>query len=80
MDCASCAEPVRQAIDALPGVHSVKVLFSAEKAIVQIYPARANAAAICAAIEAGEFTVRPPELEAPAAASARALDFTRGRS
>ena len=70
MDCASCAEPVRQAIAALPGVHSVEALFSAEKAIVQIDPARANAAAIRAAIEAGGFTVPPPELEAPAAASA----------
>ncbi len=77
MDCASCAEPVRQAIAALPGVQSVDVLFSAEKAIVRLDPARADPAAIRAAVEAAGFTIPLPEPAVPVAAPANATDFTR---
>lgn len=77
MDCASCAEPVRQAIAAIPGVRSVDVLFSAEKAIVRLDPARADPAAIRAAVEAAGFTVSSPEPGVPATSPARTTDFTR---
>ncbi len=77
MDCASCAGPVRQAIAALPGVQSVDVRVSAEKAVVRLDPATADPAAIRAAIEAAGFTVPLPEPGVPATAPARATDFTR---
>ncbi len=77
MDCASCAEPVRQVIAALPGVQSVDVLFSAEKAIVRIDPAQVDPAAIRATIEAAGYTTSSSEPGVPATPPAMGTDFTR---
>lgn len=77
MDCASCAEPIRQAIAALPGVQAVDVLFSAEKAIVRIDPERADQSSIRAVVEAAGFTVPTPEPGEPATPPTKATDFTR---
>lgn len=61
MDCTECTRHVRQAIAALPGVASVEVLLSAEKAIVQVDPVRVQLPAICSAVEGAGYQVAPAE-------------------
>ena len=51
MDCAECAGHVQKAIAVLPGVASVTVLLSAEKAVITLDPAQVNRAAIRTAVE-----------------------------
>jgi P-type Cu+ transporter len=68
MDCAECTRHVRQAIAALPGVESVEVLLSAERAVVRLDPARVQRADISAAVErAGYRVAASAEGAAPAA-------------
>jgi P-type Cu+ transporter len=57
MDCAGCAKSVAGAIAALPGVASVDVRLTAEKAIVRLDPARVDQAAICRAVEGAGYRV-----------------------
>ena len=40
MDCAECTQHVQQAIAALPGVESVDVFLSSEKALIRLDPAQ----------------------------------------
>jgi len=40
MDCAECTRHVQGALEAIPGVEKADVLLSAEKAMVQLDPAR----------------------------------------
>jgi P-type Cu+ transporter len=60
MDCASCARQVQGAIAALPGIASVEVLLAAEKAVVQLDPARVGLAAIRQAVEGAGYSVPAP--------------------
>lgn len=46
MDCTECTQHVQKAIAALPGVETVDVLLSAERAVVQLDPARVDLRAI----------------------------------
>jgi P-type Cu+ transporter len=57
MDCAECASHVQHAIAALPGVEAVKVLLSAEKAVVTLDPARVDGAALRTAVEGAGYRV-----------------------
>jgi Cd2+/Zn2+-exporting ATPase/Cu+-exporting ATPase len=68
MDCAECTRHVQHAIAALPGVQSVEVLLTAEKAIVALDPRQVNLAQIRQAVSAAGYSV--PE-DAPAAESER---------
>ncbi|MEN9937604.1 MAG: copper-transporting ATPase CopA [Chloroflexota bacterium] len=74
MDCAECTRHVRQAIAALPGVESVDVLLSAEKAVVRLDPAQADLPDIHAAVARAGYRV--PAQAAEGAPDA-ARDFTR---
>jgi Cu+-exporting ATPase len=57
MDCAECTVHVQHALAVLPGVLSVNVLLSSEKAVLQIDPAQVDLPAIRKAIEATGYTV-----------------------
>ncbi len=74
MDCAECTQHVQQAIAALPGVASVNVFLSSEKAVIQLDPAHVDIAAIRKAVAGAGYSV--PAVEKPAAPSAL-TDFTR---
>ena len=50
MDCHECTQHVQQAIAALPGVESVDVLLSSEKAIINLDPAQVRMDAIRQAV------------------------------
>ncbi len=57
MDCADCVTHVQRAIAALPGVQSVEVLLSSEKAIVLLDPARVDLPAIRRAVDGAGYSV-----------------------
>jgi Cu+-exporting ATPase len=69
MDCPECAGHVRQALEALPGVHEVSVLLSAEKALLTVDPARVDLPALCQAVERAGYQARPPLLQLKTATS-----------
>ncbi len=57
MDCAECASIVQQAIAGVPGVESVAVLLSSEKAIIQLDRKHVSLDAIKQAVERAGYTV-----------------------
>lgn len=57
MDCADCANHVRGAIAAIPGVESASVLLASEKAVVRYDPARVDGTAIRKAVEGAGYTI-----------------------
>lgn len=63
MDCTECTQHVQQAIAKLPGVASVNVLLSSEKAIIRLDPARVQVPAIRQAVEGAGYSV--PDAAAP---------------
>jgi Cd2+/Zn2+-exporting ATPase/Cu+-exporting ATPase len=63
MDCAECTQHVRRAIARLPGVESVEVLLSSEKAVVRMDPALVGLPAIRQAVAGagdGSYSVAEP--------------------
>jgi P-type Cu+ transporter len=62
MDCAHCTATVQQAIAKLPGIQSVSVLLSSEKAVIQLDPQQVDVAAIRKAVEGAGYSV--PEVVA----------------
>ncbi|MBI4277210.1 MAG: cation-translocating P-type ATPase [Armatimonadetes bacterium] len=75
MDCAECALRVQRAIAALPGVESVDVRLSSEKAVIRLEPARVDLQAIRGAVEGAGYTV---SASGTAAGGPRSLgDFQR---
>ncbi len=76
MDCAECTRHVQHAIAALPGVESVNVFLSSEKAVVRLDPVRVDLPVIRKAVEGAGYSV--PETTTPARPPAPVLaDFTR---
>jgi Cd2+/Zn2+-exporting ATPase/Cu+-exporting ATPase len=67
MDCAECTLHVQQAIARLPGVESVNVLLTTEKAVIQLDPARVDLSAIRKAVESAGYSV--PDSATPLATS-----------
>jgi Cd2+/Zn2+-exporting ATPase/Cu+-exporting ATPase len=57
MECAECALRVQEAIARLPGVESVNVFLSSEKAIIRIDPARVDLPTIRKAVESAGYCV-----------------------
>lgn len=75
MDCAGCASTVQKTIAQLPGVSSVDVLLSAEKAIVQLDSAKVDMQTIRQAVESVGYSVpMPTETAAPEATT---TDFSK---
>jgi len=61
MDCADCARHIKEAIEAVPGVMEVEILFSAQKAAVRFDPARAELADIRRAVNDAGYSIMEPE-------------------
>jgi Cd2+/Zn2+-exporting ATPase/Cu+-exporting ATPase len=70
MDCAECTRHVQHALAGVPGVASVQVLLSAEKAIVRLDPAVASLDQLRAAVNEAGYS-------APAPADAQQMDQQR---
>ena len=65
MDCAECTQHVQHAIAALPGVRSVDVFLSSEKAVVRLDPTKVDLPAIRTVIEGAGYSVSTPVEPAP---------------
>jgi len=74
MDCAECTQHVQHAITALPGVESVNVFLTSEKAVVRLDPALVDLPAIRKAVEGVGYSV--PAINATPAAP-QLNDFSR---
>jgi P-type Cu+ transporter len=57
MDCAGCTQTVQKAIEKLPGVNSVQVLLSSERATVTLDPAQVDIVSIRKAITNAGYSV-----------------------
>jgi Cd2+/Zn2+-exporting ATPase/Cu+-exporting ATPase len=75
MDCVECTLQVQHAIAALPGIESVAVFLSSEKANIRLDPAQVDLLAIRKAVEGAGYSI-PASAEAQLAPSALS-DFTR---
>jgi P-type Cu+ transporter len=75
MDCAECTQHVQQAIEKLPGVQSVNVFLTTEKAIIKLDPARVDLPVIRAAVQGAGYDV--PESSAPPSKPVSISDFNR---
>jgi P-type Cu+ transporter len=71
MDCAECAQHVEHAIAHVPGVESVTVSLSTEKAVVRLDPERADLSAIRRAVEGAGYSVPSSGADNAAAPSQR---------
>ena len=67
MDCAACAQHVETAIARLPGVQTVQVLLSAERATVAFDPAQVDLDQIRAAVAQAGYSIPDPPAETEAA-------------
>lgn len=76
MDCADCARHVKEAIESVPGVTEVEILFSAQKAAVSLDPEKAGLADIRRAVKDAGYSIMEPEEEV-AAKSPFGGKFTR---
>lgn len=70
MDCVECCANVRRAIAAVPGVQTVDVFLTSEKAIIETEPEGVDLAAVRRAVDAAGYSI--PELENPAGGESRA--------
>ena len=68
MDCAACAQHVEGAIARLPGVQTVQVLLSAERATVAFDPAQVDLDKIRTAVAQAGYSIPDTETETEAAA------------
>jgi len=66
MDCADCTRRVRKAVSDVPGVKSVNVLLSSEKAVVELKSGQTDVSHIKNAVQRAGYTV--PESTEPRAA------------
>lgn len=72
MDCAECTRHVQQAIAALPGVQSVAVFLSSEKAVVHLDPTQVTLPTIRQAVEKAGYQV-PDDKPVPSSYPTRRL-------
>ncbi|MFP3853064.1 MAG: heavy metal translocating P-type ATPase [Anaerolineales bacterium] len=63
MDCAECTQTVRKSLESVEGVESARVLLAAERAIVELDPARVTARDLGAAVEAAGYRIEDSALE-----------------
>src|SRR5512139_2854191 len=75
MYCAECTQHVQHAIEKVPGVESVNVFLTTEKALVKLDPARVDIPTIRTAVQGAGYDV--PEPGAPEAPPISMGDFNR---
>jgi len=68
MDCADCAQHVKKAIEVIPGVSDVEILFTAQKAVVRFQPSRTEPGEIRRAVESAGYSISLPDAEVSAQA------------
>ncbi|MCX7786133.1 MAG: cation-translocating P-type ATPase [Spirochaetes bacterium] len=73
MDCAECANHVREAIIAIPGVIEADVFLSTEKAVLRINADQVDLRTICKAVEKAGYRV--PEMKDPRVSSSTLTPF-----
>ncbi|RPJ49667.1 MAG: ATPase P, partial [Acidobacteria bacterium] len=76
MDCAECTRHVRKAIENVPGVQSVEVFLTSEKALVRLDSDRIDYGSIRDAVDRAGYSAEPPaagQQAALAAGATRAL-------
>jgi Cu+-exporting ATPase len=66
MDCAECSRHVQTAISRLPGVESVNVFLSSEKAVIRLDPTLVELPAIRAAVKSAGYSVPEGPASPPA--------------
>ena len=76
MDCSECTQHVQHALSAVPGVESVSVFLSSEKAVLRLDPGLVKIEALYQAVEAAGYSV-PGAAAAQEASSSRLSRFTR---
>jgi len=62
MDCAECTRHVRKAIEKVPGVQSVEVFLTSEKALVRLDPGGTDYTRIREAVARAGYSAEPPAL------------------
>ncbi len=78
MDCAACTVHVQRALAALPGVADVRVLLSAEKAVLHVDPTKVDLPTLRKAVEGAGYTVPEHALSTQAQPATKPLaTFTR---
>ena len=60
MDCTECTQHVQHAIEKVPGVESVDVFLTTEKALVKLDPSRVDIPAIRTAVQGAGYDVPEP--------------------
>jgi len=75
MDCADCTSTVKKAISSLPGVQSVNVFLSSEKAIVEIDPTQVDLATIRQAVSEVGYSV--PKIQVQSNVESNSNDFSK---
>jgi Cu+-exporting ATPase len=75
MDCSGCVATVQKAIAQIPGVETVDVLLSSEKAVIKLDPKQVQLSAIHNAVKQAGYSVLEPE--AVPAAETSGDDFTK---
>jgi Cd2+/Zn2+-exporting ATPase/Cu+-exporting ATPase len=75
-DCAECTRHVQQALAAVPGVESVTVLLSSEKAVLRLDPTQVPLSVLKQAVKAAGYEIAELETESRAEASSLTR-FTR---
>ena len=75
MDCMECSQHVQHAIQALPGVSSVNVFLTSEKAVIRLNPVQVDIDSIRRAVEGAGYSI--PQSTASSKALRSAPDFTR---
>jgi Cu+-exporting ATPase len=76
MDCTECTEHVQHALAAVPGVESVEVFLSSEKAVLRLDSTQVTMEALHKTVEAAGYTVPAPDAALTDPAS-RLSSFTR---
>ena len=66
MDCTECSQHVQHALAAVPGVESVTVLLSSEKAVLRLDPTQVPLEVLQQAVKDAGYAVAEPSAEAPA--------------
>lgn len=75
MDCMECSQHVQHAIQALPGVSSVNVFLTSEKAVIQLNPVQVDMDSIRRAVEGAGYSI--PQNSSSSKPFRSAPDFTR---
>jgi Cu+-exporting ATPase len=76
MDCTECTQHVQRALEACPGVESVEVFLTSQKAVLRLDPTRVSMGTLRKAVESAGYSV-PETTGDPAVGHPSLTSFTR---